>query len=404
MNAAFRLGEPSELTISDGKRCVTAYGAAPRKAESSPLTKEALTERLCKLGGTFLTAKKISVHLDEEINLSPAEINALRRSAVDLLVGCEREPISSQDTDTARTPISKNAKAHRATDSFVSAEFHSMDAYDEIIKQSPQALKYFDLVFLPITEDIPSFGGAAIPPVLTDSELCKAKELLVAHKSRGVKYALCSNLGALRLARECGLTPIGNFRLNVTNGESLEVYRALGVERLILSPELTLPQARDIGGSVIGYGRIPLMLTERCFIKENFGCQRCKSAALTDRRGERFPLVYEYGHRNLILNSRITYIGDKPSELSRYGVHSVHFIFTTETAEQIKTAIDSFKHHTPLSDTEVRRIGGRGTPSKRSLDKTGTPKAPKIRAKESKSHPARASSQKSPSPKAKKSN
>jgi hypothetical protein len=40
----------------------------------------------------------------------------------------------------------------------------------------------------------------------------------------------------------------------------------MGLEEVILSPELTLPQMRDVGGntSAIVYGRIPLMLLEKC--------------------------------------------------------------------------------------------------------------------------------------------
>ena len=371
MNAEFKLGEPSMLTVSDGKRSVTVYGAVPRRAENAPLTREALAERLGKLGGTFLTLDGVSISLDEGINLSPAEVNALRRSGVEALLSTERSDTASKKNEAVDTPA--KSKAKRAPSSLISAEFLSADAYYSVAKSSPDALGYFDLVFLPIAEKATGNVGVSIPPVVTDTELTKIRELLIEHKENGVKYALCSNLGALRLARERGLTPVGNFRLNVTNGESLSVYSERGAERVILSPELTLPQARDIGGSVIGYGRIPLMLTERCFIKENFGCNNCNTAALTDRLGERFPLMREYGHRNLVLNSRITYIGDKPTELLRYSVRSVHFIFTTESPAEIKAAIAAFKSHSELGTTEVRRIGkNKAAPTRPAPSKGGS--------------------------------
>ena len=42
----------------------------------------------------------------------------------------------------------------------------------------------------------------------------------------------------------------------------------------ILSPELNLAQMRDLSfGIPLVYGRSPLMLTERCFIRENFGIE-----------------------------------------------------------------------------------------------------------------------------------
>jgi putative protease len=116
--------------------------------------------------------------------------------------------------------------------------------------------------------------------------------------------------------------------------------------------------ARDIGGSVIVYGRIPLMLTERCFIKENFGCDRCGKASLVDRTKERFPLIREFDHRNLILNSTPTYMGDKSSDLSSASLESHHFIFTVESAKEISQVVDAYKNKRALP-YPVRRMGKR---------------------------------------------
>ena len=51
-----------------------------------------MSSRLTKLGGTEIALDKgdISLTLDEGVNLSPGEINALRRSAIDALVSTER--------------------------------------------------------------------------------------------------------------------------------------------------------------------------------------------------------------------------------------------------------------------------------------------------------------------------
>ena len=99
------------------------------------------------------------------------------------------------------------------------------------------------------------------------------------------------------------------------------------------------------------------MLTERCFIKENFGCSRCNSASLIDRTGASFPLLYEWGHRNLILNSRPTYMGDKKRELYSFGVLHEHFIFSVESEKEAQKILDSYKSGKSLEN--VRRIGKR---------------------------------------------
>ena len=171
-------------------------------------------------------------------------------------------------------------------------------------------------------------------------------------------YALVGNIGQIELVSSLGFIPIGDFRLNITNGESLAAYNEMGVKLSILSPELTLPKARDIGGAVITYGRIPLMITERCFISENFGCERCESATLTDRRGERFPMMRERTHRNLIFNSVPTYLGDRVRELEHNRIAARHLLFTKESAEEICRVLSAHRSGLPL-DTPVRRAGRR---------------------------------------------
>ena len=225
----------------------------------------------------------------------------------------------------------------------------------------PEALSLFDKIFVPAFK-FEQYGdndvGVALPPVILESELSEVREMLAAAKNKGVKDALISNISHAQLARDFGFSLMGDFRLNVTNIETRSEYQKMGIDGVILSPELTLPMARDIGGSVIVYGKIPLMLTERCFIKDSFSCEQCSKAALTDRTGKKFPMLREYPHRNIILNSTPTYMGDKAEELKAARLNSHHFIFTVESAHEIIEIIDAYKNKKPLS-APVRRMGKR---------------------------------------------
>jgi hypothetical protein len=116
--------------------------------------------------------------------------------------------------------------------------------------------------------------------------------------------------------------------------------------------------ARDIGGGLFSYGRIPLMITERCFMEENFGCEKCGKCALVDRFSEKFPMMREFEHRNLILNSRHTYVGDRREELKKYRLYTHHFMFTTENSEEVLSAMWAFSRGLALGG-EVRRVGKR---------------------------------------------
>ena len=176
---------------------------------------------------------------------------------------------------------------------------------------------------------------------------------------KGVRYALVGNIGHIELAKGAGLVPVGDFRFNVTNCESVCVLEEMGIPSLILSPELTLPQARDIKGdtSLIVYGRIPLMTVEKCVIREIADCNTCdkNEAKLIDRRGVSFPVLREWEHRNVIYNSLPTSMSDRQDVLAKAGILSQHFIFSIETPDEVDEIITLWKKGEALP-YPVRRI------------------------------------------------
>ena len=136
---------------------------------------------------------------------------------------------------------------------------------------------------------------------------------------------------------------------------------------VLLSPELTLPQLRDLsragtfGGTVV-YGRIPLMLLEKCVIHEVADCEACRrnAAVLTDRRGARFPVLREGAHRNVVYNSVATYMADRTEALQENGISHRHFLFSVERAEMVDRVIRAHREgHAPaelFGKDGVRRI------------------------------------------------
>ncbi|MBQ7386825.1 MAG: U32 family peptidase [Clostridia bacterium] len=358
-SVTLRLGEPSSMTLTDGARSATAYGDAPESAKSAPLDSTGVCARLAKMGNTFLdlSPSDIELTLDEGINLSPARLNALRRSAALAFSGVTRSELSVERLDyVARA---KESRAHYRS---VSAQFMS----EELFLSLGEALEKFDITFIPVNSSdaaLSRSNGVYLPPVIFDSEEQVVRAALEKAKKLGATYALVGNIGHIRLALDFGLKPIGDFRLNVTNAESRKAYIDMGVSETLVSAELTLPKARDVSGGVITYGRIPLMITERCFIRENFGCDSCGKASLTDRRGEKFPMLREYDHRNLILNCAVTYMGDKRRELEKYRISHEHFIFTVESPKEAKDVISSYFKEKSLGGS-VRRVGRRDADQK----------------------------------------
>ncbi len=360
-HAEIRLGEPSRMTLSykdpqrAGEREVSVCGAAASAAVSSPLEPDAVKARLSRMGNTMLSlaAEDIELLLDEGVNLSPGALNALRRDASEAFEFFGREAeLAVPDICNERSQTRVYSAGER-TSLFLRAEI--LDAIGD-----EGLLASLGTVLVPL-KDYPVLKnkahGVYIPPVVTDAERPEILAMLDEAVQCGARYALIGNISHIALVRSCGLIPVGDFRLNVMNSRAYAAFAELGIGDIILSPELTDRQSRAVGGRVIVYGRIPLMLTERCFVKENFGCERCGRCELTDRKGVKFPILREYKHRNLILNSAVTYMGDRASDIR--GLPE-HFIFTTESAREVGDVMRAYDAGLafPL-DAPFRRMGKR---------------------------------------------
>ncbi len=356
--------EPASLTLTDSRgRSVTVFGEAPSEAKSAPLDEQGVIARLCKMGNTFLELRAEDTHvtLDEGLNLSPAAINSLRREAAGALERYSYEGRRGADISVA--PVRLPSQAHIRTALFFNPELY------ERARKAGGVLDYFDICFLPlwrlgeITQPCEGLG-IYIPPIIPEDEWENVNDMIRDAVQGGAKYALIGNLSHLSLAKAHGLVPIGDFRLNITSTHTAALWRDLGIDRLIASAEVGLGAARDVGGAVI-YGRIPLMLTERCFMKESFGCDRCSRASLTDRKGIAFPMIREWKHRNIILNSAVTYMADRAEDLKKADLSLCHFILTDEGESELAAVINGYRSARPLpKGVPFRRMGRRQTDKK----------------------------------------
>ncbi len=346
--------EPISLTLKNGAKAATVTGDIPLAAQNAPMDAEAVKKNLCRFGGTPYTVGHIRARVEDGLMVPVSRLNALRRAALSALA--EQEPRPS-----ALPTTQKKAAGEKSTTP--SARF------EEPAQITPAAMAYFPIRYLPLHRfeeaDAEKANGVVIPPVILDSEWEKARLSLKKAAQRGAKHALVGNVGHLALALEAGLVPHADFRLNITNGRSLATVLEMGFADALLSPELTLPQIRDIKGNcdTIVYGRVPLMLLEKCVGLEVGDCSLCANGKnhLTDRRGEKFPvfrlpsLCRDGHHRNILCNSRPTVMSDRRRDLLGAGLRGGHYIFTVESPAEVDCVLCAYRDGLPLGD-RVRRI------------------------------------------------
>ena len=344
-------GKQMSLQLDCGDVSVTAYGQVPEQAHSAPLSAENIKKNLTKLGATRFELESYVSEVDNNVIVPISALNSLRREACALL----EDALSGSQTSPEgfESYVPSNPQSTKRTQK--TARFYSAEQITD------RANEYFDIIYLPIQNYNGECEGIVLPPVILDSELPKIEEMLANAKQNGAKYALVGNLGALELAKKHGFSIHGDFRFNVYNDESVTELEKLGVESIILSPELTIPQMRDIKGDTasIIYGRTPLMLLEKCVSKEISTCEKCKKhgATLTDRKGVDFPVLREFEHRSVIYNSAPTYMADRKADLDRADITNQHFVFSTESKSEVDDVIDAYKNGFPSAEGQkIRRI------------------------------------------------
>lgn len=349
--ARIYLDRPIELTLSCGEIEITAYGQTPEKAINAPLSPENIQKNLTKFGATNFELENFTLQYDDTVMLPLSALNELRRNACQMLENAlKSESVERKGFEKYISNAPKNAKKNLRT-----ARFYRSEQISDL------AHGYFDIIYLPLQGFNGECDGIILPPVILDSELEKADKMLANAKEKGAKYAVVGNLGALELAQKHGFIIHGDFRFNVYNNESVAKLEDIGVESIIVSPELTLPQIRGIEGDIaaIVYGRIPLMLLEKCVSKEITTCENCEKGqtSITDRRGVTFPILREFEHRNVIYNSAPTYMADRETDLKSAKVTNRHFIFSTESANEVDEVINAYKNNSPAKEGQkIRRI------------------------------------------------
>lgn len=286
------------------------------------------------------------IELGTGLMLPVSRLNDLRRRAVEALEDAGQPQARAEFPAAPQKPQKKRV-------SLRSAVFARPGQVTEA------ARAYFGRIYLPLFDFATGADGVVLPPVIFDRDEGRVAEALRSARAAGAVYALVGNAGHLGFAVDAGLIPVGDFRLNITNSESSAFWERRGMEQCVLSPELTLPQMRDLGGNtaVIVYGRIPLMLLEKCVTKEVSDCAGCArgQAELVDRRGVHFPLLREWEHRNLVLNSLPTCMSDREDALLRAGLTAWHFLFTTESPREVDGVVAAFRAGAPLAG-QVRRV------------------------------------------------
>ena len=317
----------------NGKKVEIASEMLCEAPINRPIAVERIVDSLKKCGGTQFEAGKVDIIGEVDYSLPVSALNNMRRSALEML-----------ENEFSGTITRKISPAPIQTEITSQNERKIYCRFDNV-GQIPEDIDA-DLVFVPLTTDdeiVKDFCyGIEIPHGMFGNGE-KVEKML---KNSSTDICLCHTLDAVAIAKKCGKTVVASPSMNIFNSLSMDVAKTIGIDEVIASNECTVENfnrlSAPIPKGITVYGRIPLMLTRNCPIKNGKSCSDCRrNSEITDRMGIKFPVKCQFGYSE-ILNSRPTYMADRLQEIRECDI--LFFNFTTESTKEVEKVLTAYKN------------------------------------------------------------
>ena len=346
------------LTVVDpeGRSCSVA-GPKPELARAVALSGQVLSQWLSKTGGTPYRCIEIRTHIDPGLTVPASAINAMRRELLNRLTAIRGRTVERQLRAVKTVPNYRgNTKLPGLT-----IQVTTREQLTPALVNTETAMLYVPLHLLTQDEALCQVLGkrgrvaAVLPRIVHDGELPKLRSDLEKVRNLGIRDVLIGNYGLVIPAKEAGMRMHGDFGLNVFNSAAANYLQKMELASTCLSFEMTLPQIRDVSKAlpteIIAYGRLPLMITEHCLIRNRAGECTCGTAPvkLTDRTGAEFPIIKDGDScRSVLLNGKKLSWLDRQNDLARLGLWAIRLYFTTENSREVNRVLSEYVTPTPF--------------------------------------------------------
>jgi len=381
---SIRSGKPVKLAAADDrKNSAVVYGPIPEQAFHKELTNAVLQTQLHKTTGTPFVCLGVKGNVEPGLTITMSAFDEMRREIFAEILE-QRKPVhmrAESEYTPSRLPFDEvlphediNLEMFFPSDETPDGKQNpkhkdlpvitvSLTGVDQLSKELEELCP--KIIYIPVTEldyETPKLQNlvdnelvtvaVSLPRVIHDNEKKKIAQMLDKAKKLGIENALVSNIGHIQFAKKHGMTVRGDFGFNVYNSETLYVLEKLGLKSATISFELPLNEIRELSKPIdtelITYGRLPLMITENCIVRNSTDACTCDSfTGLIDEQGALYPVEPDYGCRNILLSSKKLFMADKRRTISSLGIWAERLNFTTENALECVTVM---KRYMGLSD------------------------------------------------------
>ena len=326
-------GRPVRIAALDDKRNISAAeGDIPTTAYHSAMTPTTLQTQLFKLGGTPFYCDGVRSVVEPGLTVAKDCVPKMVRNITDDIIKKRKVHLPFEERPYPHMIQTPNPE----TPPVVTVSVRTASQLGDMTSISMPAVVYIPVdeimnnrrVIEPFMRDPNVEVVAALPKLQRDGERQELERKLTRLHLMGVDRVLAESLSQIIWAKEQGFRVRGGFGLNAYNSRTLGVLRYFNLDSAAVPFELRLSQidamAKELPIEIMGYGRMPVMMTAPGMLKGNPG--------ISDRSGFNYPVFYDSDHGNTVMSAKKLFLADKAGDYSHIGLWGVRLCFTTENS------------------------------------------------------------------------
>lgn len=293
-----------------------------------PTSKEEIKEKLTKLGNTPFITKDITINIDDNIFVNMKSLNEVRRLLIDNLIK-ERTKIKVNKTNI-------NTKIDYIEEKNYNYEISVLARTRKQVKAALDSK--IDRIYVDSTlyEEYKNINNIYLRLPRVNKEY-----------NYNTKNILVTELGGIHKYNDNKHNIVSDYYLNIVNNHSIKYLIDHNVHRITLSPEIDYYNLDDLLKDkieLIIYGRIELMLTKSCPIKE-IGLCPCKKEDkyfLEDIHNNRYPILHENCLTHIMHHKNINYL-DNLKYYKSIGIRSYRLELFDEDYNEVIALINKIE-------------------------------------------------------------
>lgn len=351
LSVRLRIGEPLRVRAEADGAAVVVEGSPVEAALTKAVTADQVIEHVGRLGGSGYVSGSFEVDLDASAGIGFSALHHARREALEALDAERLRPWTKRQhhRPVVVPAVGPKPGTPHGVELVVCVPEPS---WTEACVEAGA-----DRVLWRVTAaDDPSRADERTVPLLPRVAYDREVESLMRFVAPDHEVA-SGNLGVLVDAVASDARVTADWPLNVVNPWAAETLDALKATMTWASHELTAGQLSDlVTGSpvpvgVVVYGRVELMIAERCVLQNAGPCDRaCRSCerrthawALRDQKGYDFPVVTDATGRSHIYNSVTLDLARSLDEVLDTGVSALRVDVTIEDLAETIRVIGAYR-------------------------------------------------------------